>query len=496
MSVTTVSFQMKGGIDLKASVLAMPPGKLIGGINIEQKLVGGYRRMLGYTKFDTNEVPGEGGLLGVWRYNGKVYAIRNAVGGATAEMHESTGSGWTTKKTGLAPNGSYEFVNYNFAGTEKMYGVSGTHKAFEWDGTTWTDITTGMTTDTPSHLIAHKKHLFLTFGPSLQHSPLGDPTGTWTPVTGASEILLSDDITGLMQLPGGVLGVFSRNSTNILAGSSSADWTVAALSEYGNRMGCISGSLQQLGSRVYFLDDRGVVDFATSQNFGDFADATISLPVQTIISARKDQLLASCTVKDKSQYRLFFSDKTGLAFTLNGENVVGITRFQFPLAVHHICAVEDANGSEAIYFGSTDGYVRQLESGNSFDGTAITAYLRTAFHHYKTPGQAKRFRRARFDIKTDGAASVYCKPEAFFESEGLPARILQETSISGSAVNLGEFTLGTSKLGGSELIEGKADLDIHGDYLSLMLYSSSASDAVWEVDGVFLDYSPRRKRRG
>ena len=41
------------------------------------------------------KVPGEGQILGVVPYNGKVYAWRNKVGGATAGMYVSGASGWT-----------------------------------------------------------------------------------------------------------------------------------------------------------------------------------------------------------------------------------------------------------------------------------------------------------------------------------------------------------------------------------------------------------------
>jgi hypothetical protein len=41
------------------------------------------------------EVPGAGDILGVWQYNGKVYAFRNNVGLTAAVLHVSSASGWT-----------------------------------------------------------------------------------------------------------------------------------------------------------------------------------------------------------------------------------------------------------------------------------------------------------------------------------------------------------------------------------------------------------------
>ena len=51
-----------------------------------------------------NIVPGEGDVMGVWVFNGDVYAFRNKSGGATAGMYKSTATGWTEVDLGTALN--------------------------------------------------------------------------------------------------------------------------------------------------------------------------------------------------------------------------------------------------------------------------------------------------------------------------------------------------------------------------------------------------------
>ena len=51
-----------------------------------------------------NIVPGEGDVMGVWVYNGDVYAFRNKSGGATAGMYRSTSTGWDEIDLGTALN--------------------------------------------------------------------------------------------------------------------------------------------------------------------------------------------------------------------------------------------------------------------------------------------------------------------------------------------------------------------------------------------------------
>lgn len=492
--INIAKINLGGGLDAVSPATANNPAMLINADNIECKRGGGYRRILGYSKFDTNEISGEGNILGVWMFNGKVYAFRNVTGGATATMWESTGSGWTAKKTLLAPGGSYEFVNYSFAGTEKMYGVSGTHKAFEWDGTTWTDLTTGMTSDTPSHLIAHRKHLFLSFGRSVQHSGLGVPT-SWTLATGASEMVVEGDVTGFSKLSGGVLGIFTETNISILSGSSTADWAAEKLSEHGSNAGAVVGSIQQMGGNVRFMDSRGIADFQASQKFGDFEDALISRAIAPLIEGKGTKVTASTVVRGKSQYRIFFNDSTGFVFTFDGERVM-ISRMNMAHTVHCIVNGEDNNGVEKIYFGSTDGYVRQMESGNSFDGSNIVALIDTAYSNMGAVSRVKRFRRLRADIQSSGNVSVKCRADYRIGAEGLPKSGDKAMSFPKGQSPLGSgATLGATYLGAVPINEGRVALEGRGDWVSFRFFSDSASDPVWDIDGITVEYLHGRSRR-
>ncbi|MGK7534763.1 hypothetical protein, partial [Salmonella enterica] len=71
----------------------------------------------------------------------------------------------------------------------------GVNKAFEFDGTNYIPIRTGMATDTPLHVIVHRFYLMLSFRGSVQVSAIGAPY-SWTVVLGAAEIATGDDVTG------------------------------------------------------------------------------------------------------------------------------------------------------------------------------------------------------------------------------------------------------------------------------------------------------------
>lgn len=493
MSIQEQHIPLGGGLDERSAGMIVPPGCVWRGFNVEQKRLGGYRRMMGYVKFDQDEVPGEGGILGVWRYNDKVYAFRNAVGGATAAMYESVGTGWTLKKSGLAPDGQYEFQNYTFTGTQKMYGVSKTHKAFEWDGTTWTDITTGMADDTPDHLCAHRGRLFLSFGQSLQYSPVNDPGGTWS-TGGAGEILMKGPITKVTPLTGGQLGIFSRNNVAILSGSTASDFVVEQLAEHGTEIGCIENTLQLMGTRCYFLDDRGVVDLFTTQKFGDFDDSTVSQMIADTIRYRKTDVTASCVVRDKTQYRLFFNDGRGLVATFNGPQVVGWMPIEWPVIVRCVCNAETSTGSEVIYFGSdADGYVRQMEQTHTFDGAPIEAYMYLALTNLGAPRITKRIRRCVLDMKVSGDTGLKIKPDFWFERD-IPQGYISPWIDGVNSVPLGQFVLGTDVLGDAEISQGYIDIPGMCEYISLHFYSNE-NKPQWEIDGLIYEFLVGRRMR-
>lgn len=489
----SVYIPLGGGIDGTSPVTQMPPGRLRLGLNVEAKPGGGYRRAEGYTAFDDAPVPGEGDVLGVWHYNSKVYAFRNVAGGATASMYSSVGSGWATEKTGLAPSGTYRFVNHAFSGTQKMYGVSGKHKAFEWDGAAWTDITTGMTADTPTEIAAHRQHLFLSFDNSVQHSALGNPT-SWSPVTGAGEILLPDTVTGFSTMPNGSLGIFTRNGITVLAGSSSSDWVANNMVEYGNNAGAISGTVQAMGSNVRFCDSRGVIDLSASDTSSDFYDAIITHDVDDLYENQWKAAISSVVVRAKSQYRLFFPDRTGLNLTFTGSSVM-ITRMEWPNKVVCTANSEDASGNEVIYFGSDDGRVYQMENGRSFGGAAIRAYAETSLMDMGLRHNVKRFKRCRFDIEKDGDTSLYADAKFMIDDGGIRSIDRQPPAYLGSGQPLGTKTLGNLLLGGAVVSEGSLDIPGIAQWVAIRFGSETDNEAPWEINGISIDFKPGRKRR-
>lgn len=317
------------------------------------------------------------------------------VGGVT----QATSVGGSAAQT-LLPSGKITTdlaaISGGAAG-QKMYGADGVNPGFEYDGTSYVKITTGMTADQPLYAKVHKNHLFLTFSASLQHSGLGLPYN-WSVVVGAGELAMEGPITGLSVLPGSsttaALCIYSRNATSILYGTSIADWNLA---QYNQGTGGI-GYTNQVLSSAYVLDDKGLIELSTSQNYGNFVDATLTNNIRPFVQGRRNSATASIVNREKSQYRVFFNDGYGLYVTINNGKLLGCMPVAFPNAVNVACAGETPDGTETAFFGSTDGFVYRLDAGPNFDGASISASLFFNYNPQKDPRVLKTYRRGNLEI--------------------------------------------------------------------------------------------------
>lgn len=316
-----------------------------------------------------------------------------------AGTNRATCSGAASAIT-LQPGGRVRTDQGSVAGgsTIKLYGADGANRGFEFDGTTYVPIVTGMTSDMPDYVKLHQRHLFFAFGNSVQHSGVGEPY-LWSPIFGAAELTINGDLTDWAQMPGaqttGALVMYTRNTTHVLYGTDSTDWNLVA---FQRDTGGYADSVQAMGS-LYALDDRGVLELSASQNYGNFADASLTVNIAPWLQTRRNLVSGSSINREKNQYRIFFSDGTGLYITIVNGRLRGCMPVQFAHAVACACNGETGAGAETNFFGSTDGYVYRLDAGTSFDGSAIPATGLLVFSHQGGMRINKRYRSGTLEVR-------------------------------------------------------------------------------------------------
>ena len=404
-----------------------------------------------------------------------------------ANANVATIAGNSTVQT-LLPGGRFEFENYNFGGhdsTYRMYGCDGVNKAFEWDGATFVPISTGMVTDTPSHIATFKKHLFLSFsGGSAQHSSIGDPY-TWSAITGAAELAIGEEIVDFQVLKGDSMAIMGRNQTYILYGTSVADWVLQLFSK---DTGAVEWTVQDMG-RLRFLDDIGLTELAAVQEYGNFNSNTFSQLIQPLIDSKRSLALSSCIVRHKNQYRIFFSDNSGVIATFNGPQLMGLTTIDLGIPVHVITSQEDGSGDEVIYFGSNDGYIYQMDKGTSFDSSVITAIAILPYYHFGSPTMKKRFRKIVPELDIEPSVQLQLQPDFSYGSPSIPAAQAIDVLGGGGSWNIdnwGDFLWSSQVVSTGELrISGV------GVNMGLYLYSSSATEESHTLHGMTVHYTMR-----
>lgn len=392
------------------------------------------------------------------------------------------------------PKGSFHFINANFTGsvdTKYMYGADGKNRGFEFDGTTFTPIDTGMTLDAPEMVYEHHNHLFYTYGGWLQHSSPGLPY-QWSPIVNAGGLAMGDTITGLAQQPGSesqaTLCVADRNSTAILYGTSVDDWNLVS---YKNEIGAIAGTTQRIG-RTYMLDDRGIVEITTAQQYGNFKDATVSQKVNEWLKTKKTQVTTSLTIANKNQYWLFFQDKTALCCTINDGKMTSFMPCRFNHVVCCAFAFENESGEEIVMFGDENGYVHQFYKGTSFDGEELEWFFDLSFDPLSSPMTTKKFRMGRFEVMGDGYAEFnfsYCFE---YETDQMEPGASTHSELDLNSVTWDNFTWDNFTWDGKSLTPQDFEIKGSGVNISMSFKGSSNMFSPLVFPGAFIQFTPTK----
>lgn len=398
-----------------------------------------------------------------------------------------------------APGGRLEFFNYNFTGANgstKMYGADGVNPAFEFDGTNYLPIRTGMTADAPSHLIAHKGFLFLSFGSSVQFSAIGNPYA-WTIVLGAGQIDCSSAVSGFAPQAGSNAGsslaIFTAERTFILYGTSNADWRfVSSIFD----LGYLPYTVQQVSNDAYGMTSRGIQAMVTTLNYGDFDYSSVSHMVQPLITKKRGMVAGSNTLRASNQYRVYFTDGSALTVGLTGEKVSGIMPLNYGRPVRCIATATLSSGAEVTYFGSDDGFVYQDNIGTSQDGAPIEFWARLPFNNTKSPRVRKRYRRSILEVVAEGYARVSVSYDLGYGNPNVqPSAPVGDQVLSGSGGYWDQFTWDQFTWDAQFVANPSITLEGTEKNISMLYYGNRAQDASHTITGVTIISTPRNLER-
>jgi len=341
--------------------------------------------------------PSGSGFLIVDQQTGTFVAEDVLSVGGTASV---TASG-DSEPVGLPAGGVYEVETHNFygsAGSDRAYLVNGIGSGFEFDGTALVPLKTGLSEELekPTRVQVFSEHLFLGYETgTVMRSETGTPVQFRT-TAGAGEIGFGSPIRALPTAFSTALVIIGKKKISYLTGTSIDDFRLDTIN---NKAGGYAGTDQLVGELIY-MDRAGVRSLSATQKFGNFRSSSVTALIEPWWKAkRKNKVkpVGSLAVSSKDIYRLFLSDGSVLSIYV-GSSKAECMHLSYPFRFNCGWGGADEEEEELTLVGAEDGFVYQLDSGNSFDGEPVTGFLKLPYNSFGSPNQNKTFFKATFEI--------------------------------------------------------------------------------------------------
>ena len=500
--------------------------------NFEVSTEGGYRRINGFAKYGggsaVQPTGGTATILGVFPYADGVI-----VTAGTNIYFSNTGTSWLqinrssvagsgddhtafTGRSVLARTGQGQCQFVLFEGPDYDYGeviiADGSNKlySFRMEGTgaltTRTFFAAEITVTGTKHvkyITIHDHHLIAAGVEdnlsTVYYSVYNDPdnfTGT-----GAGAVTISDQIEGIKGFRGDLI-VFAENSIHKLVNiNDSASIRIDPITE---NVGCLSGySIQEIGGDLIFLAPDGLRTVAGTARIGDVELGTVSKEIQPLVTDLTESInsyiITSLVLREKSQYRLFYTDTSKLNSEQRG--IIGTLRpngFQWSetrgIEVTEIGSGFDQNGIENYYHGDTDGFIYVHDSGNDFNGSKILARYATPDYDYGDLGTLKTLHYLKVSTSAEGVVEPDVQVRFDYGSTNIPQPpnpfdlgIIDPPSLFGDAL------FGTNVFGGAENPLIRVALQGSGHSNSFTVISDDTK-APYTINGLYINYVPSGRR--
>ena len=500
--------------------------------NFEVSTEGGYRRINGFAKYGggsaVQPTGGTATILGVFPYADGVI-----VTAGTNIYFSNTGTSWLqinrnsvavggdnyttfTGRSTLARTGQGQCQFALFEGATFDYGqviiADGANKlySFRMEGTgaltTRTFFAEEITVTGTKHvkyITIHDHHLIAAGVEdnlsTVFYSVYNDATDFTG--SGAGSVTISDQVEGIKGFREDLI-VFAENSIHKLVNiNDSANIRIDPITE---NVGCLSGySIQEIGGDLIFLAPDGLRTVAGTARIGDVELGTVSKEIQPLVTDLTESInsyiISSIVLREKSQYRLFYTDTTIQNSSQRG--IIGTLRpngFQWSetrgIEVTEIGSGFDQNGVEQYYHGDTDGYVHVHDSGNDFDGSTILARYATPDYDYGDLGTLKTLHYLKVSASAEGVVEPNVQVRFDYGSTDIPQPPdLFDLGIINPPSLFGDAIFNTNVFGGAESPLVRVALQGSGHSNNFTIISEDTK-APYTINGLYINFVPSGRR--
>jgi len=347
----------------------------------------------------------------------------------------------------------------------------------------------------------HDNHLVVAGDPTTPNTIYYSATGDIDSFsgTGSGSITLEDKVVGLKSFRN-ELFIFCQNSIFKLQNIN--DSSTVAIVPVTKNVGCVDGqTIQEIAGDLIFLAPDGFRTVAGTARIGDVELGTISQAIQPIINEILNTTglqFSSVVIRDKSQYRMFYSADTEPVVSSKG--IIGTLRpngFEWSetlgIQAPAITSGFDSSGVEKFYHGDRDGYIYNHDTGNSFNpaGTAtnVEAEYQSPDFDYGDLGTLKTLDYAKIAFTPEGDSQPTLRVRFDYDSLDTPQPTdivlteIPEPAIFGSAL------FGTQKFGASEqpLVRQSLTGSGHSNFFKIF---SADTNAPYAINGIYVTYRP------
>jgi len=526
-----------GGLDLISSAyeLLRTPNVATKLVNFEVALSGGYRRINGFTLFgegSSTRPESSNKILGIYPYGlGVIVCVDTSVyysedGITWLQVNKDTTSGGKTlaQMPGTAAldrpvQGRAQFIMMTApAGrTSTTYGslsiATGPNKLarFRIEGTGGSRTYHYEEVSTPAaalYLEEHEKHLCLvdtTNAPSTLYYSANNDDGDFSG-TGSGSVVINDKIVGIKSFRTELM-IFCENSIYKLVNIN--DPTNIRVDQVTNNIGCVSGyTIQEVGGDLIFLANDGFRTIAGTARIDDTEIGTLSKKIQplvlSIIRNSDSFIFTSCVIRNKNQYRLFYTNENnesttqkGIIGTLRLDSQTGSLNYEWSetkgIEVSSIASYYDNLGIEKTYHGDLDGYVYSHDVGDTFNNVNIRYAYSTPDIDFGDAGMLKTLHYMLLSVKPEGASDIKMRVTYDFSTPLKIQPALQDVGTVVYPSYYGTAVYGTATYGAS--VSPNKRINLRGSGTSAS-FQFSGVDALtpFTITGFYVTFMPSDRR--
>ena len=398
--------------------------------------------------------------------------------------------------------GKTRFSRYNFSGTEKIAIVDGTNVPALYDKTTFTALNDAPSDVSGAKFVTNFKNQLFFAKDNVVTFTAPYTDNDFTAANGSGTISVGADVTGMIVFRQQLI-IFTESSILQIVGNTIADF---ALQPITLDIGCVdTDTIQEVGGDVMFLAPDGLRLLSGTDRIGDFGLGVVSKGIQKEVTdfVTANTSFASVVIRGKSQYRIL-----GYNTNIAQETAQGILGTQTAGQGGEGMAWADLRGirayvadsrffqsAETVVFANDDGYLYQMEQGNSFDGNNIESSFATPFMPINDPRLRKTFYKMFLYTDPQGSVSFDMSLKLDFDQKDS----IQPTKINfdnntGQVAFYGQATYGSTAVYSNKLLTLFETQVIGSGFVVSLQYTTDSTDPPFSLDAITLEYGTNTRR--